>query len=73
MEEAKENHPDTQPIWEADVEAEKEMEMEQLNSKRKLPSKSCCIIFGILALVFCILILGFLCFGTYHFAGHKPG
>ena len=52
MEEAKENHPDTQPIWEADVEAEKEMEVQQLNSKRKQPSKSCCIIFGILALVF---------------------
>ena len=69
-----ENHPDTQPILEADVEVENGTEVQQLTSSNnrkclQRPSKSCCVIIGILAL-FCIL-LGVTIFAIYE--GIVPG
>ena len=54
------NYPDTQPILEADVEVENGTEVQQLTSSNnrkclQRPSKSCCVIIGILAL-FCTLV-----------------
>ena len=52
-----ENIPDTQPILDPDVQVEAGTEVQQLPSStnRKLPSKSCCKIIGIVAL-FCLLV-----------------
>ena len=68
---ALENVPDTQPILEPDVEVEVGTKVQQLPSStnRKRPSKSCCVIIGVLAL-FCILV-GVAIFTVYE--GIFPG
>ena len=68
------NYPDTQPILEADLEVENGTEVQQLTSSNnrkclQRPSKSCCVIIGILAL-FCTL-LGVSIYAVY--AGIVPG
>ena len=55
-----ENHPDTQPILEADVEVENGTEVQQLTSSNnrkclKRPLKDCCVIIGYVVFI-CILL-----------------